>query len=314
MVSLMEPGDRALVVDTGVFGKRFALMVQLHGAKADLLSFPEGKHVDPATVEEKISREDYRALFVTHVDTSTTVINPLSKVLAAAKRRDILTVVDSVCGVGGSEFDFDGLGCDIALTASQKALAAPPGATLIVLSDRALATMRNRKSEIPSYYLSLTRWKKVMDNPTEYVATPATPIVLALREALLMVKEEGLEERWHRHHRIASAMRDGFELLGLEFIAEPGYRADTVTGVHMQGDKARDVQNLLREKFRVHVALGAGDMRGRALRIGHMGLFSPANALTTISAFESVLKDRGAAPSSAVGATLQRLEEDAQSA
>ncbi|MBI2185211.1 MAG: alanine--glyoxylate aminotransferase family protein [Thaumarchaeota archaeon] len=312
-VSLMEHGDKTLVVDTGAFGKRFGLMLDLHCAKTDMLSFPLGRHADPKLVDEKLSRGDYKALFVTHVDTSTTVVNSLHEIVGAAKKHGVLSVVDSVCGIAGCEFDFDGLGCDIALTASQKAIAAPPGTTLIVLDGKALEAMQKRKTEIASYYMNLIKWKKVMDDPSEYLATPAIPNILALREALTMVKEEGLEKRWRRHRIIAEGLRAGLEALDLGFVAEEGCRANTVTGFY--APQAKDVQRRLREDFHVQVALGIGEIREKSLRIGHFGIIGAPEILTVLSALEKALQTidgkqrrRGTAVEAALS-HLDRLQE-----
>lgn len=289
VVSLVEPGDRVLALETGAFGKRFSLMLDIHGAKVDPVSFPLGKHTDTKVVEEKLSSGKYKAVFVTHVDTAYTVVNPIREVVALAKKHGVLSVVDSVCGVGGLEFDFDSLGCDIALTASQKALAAPPGAALIVSSDRALKTMETRKASIRSYYLDLMRWKKVMDDPGVYLATPATQIMLALREALLVIQEEGLEKRWRRHKAIGEGIRAGLEAMDLEFLAEEGYRANTVTGLYVS--EAKEFQRRLREEFKIYVASGFGDLKEKGLRIGHFGNITASDAMALLSAFESVSRN-----------------------
>ncbi len=311
VVSLVEPEDRVLVVDTGAFGKRFAQMLELNGAKVDVVSFSMGKHAEPKMVEEKFSQGTYKAVFVTHVDTSTTVANPIAEIVASAEKHGVLSVVDSVCGIGGCEFDFDRLGCDIALTAPQKALAAPPGVALVVLSDDALNVMKTRRSQIRSYYMNLVSWKRIMDDPTDYLATPATQIQIALREALLEVREEGLERRWYRHHVIAEGIRAAFENLGLGFVAEEGYRADTVTGVYVPQSRAREAQRRLREDFHIQVSLGFGDIKESALRIGHFGNITPSDALAAVSAFESALRgmNGGSSYGAAAEAALPHLEK-----
>lgn len=131
----------------------------------------------------------------THVDTGSIVANNVEGIVEIAKKHGVISVVDSVCGVGGMEFLFDDWGIDIALTGSQKAVATPPGLSMIVVSKRALEMMNNRRTPIRSFYMDLTRWTKYMVDPSIYVATPAVNLTLALREALLEIKEEGLEKR-----------------------------------------------------------------------------------------------------------------------
>ena len=310
-VSLIEPGDRVLVLDTGAFGKRFALMLEIHGAKVDVVTSTTGRHADPTVAAEKLTAGGFKAVFATHVDTSSTVVNPVAEIVEVARSQDVLSVIDSVCGVGGLEFDFDRLGSDVALTASQKALAAPPGAALLVLSDRAIRAMEQRKTPIRSYYMDLLRWKKVMEDPGVYLSTPATQVMLALREALRIIREEGLERRWFRHRVLAEGIRAGFGALDLGFVAEEGFRADTVTGILMPDSRAREVQRLLREQFRIQVALGFGELREKALRIGHFGNLKASDVVATLSAVESVLRrlDGERKPGAAAQVALPYLDQ-----
>lgn len=287
--SLIEPGEAVLVLETGHFGNRWTMINEALGAKVDALKFEFGKHADPKIVDEKLSSKNYKALFITHVDTATSVVNPIDELVKVARKHRIQSLVDSVCGVGGIELDFDGMEADVALAGSQKALAGPPGVALLCLSQRALDTMVNRKTPIRSYYMNLLKWKTVMDDSKVYLATQGTQLMLALREAIRQIKEEGLENRWRRHKITADALRSGIEALHLTFFAEEGYRANTVTGFFVPDGKAQTIQSLMRKYYNVHVAKGIGENSTKAIRIGHFGNISARDIISALSALESSL-------------------------
>ena len=183
-LSLIEPGDKILCVETGYFGHRFTMMAEIHGGKTTIIAPPLGEHVDYEKVEAVLKNGDFKAVFFTHVDTSTSVMNNVEKLTKIAHGNGAFAVCDSVCGVGGARLDFDSLGIDVVFTGSQKALAAPPGADVdSTVSQKAFAAMEQRKTPIASYYMNLLRWKPIMDDPKIYLTTPAVQVMLALREA-----------------------------------------------------------------------------------------------------------------------------------
>jgi len=288
--SIVEPGDRVLVLETGAFGTRFTMINQSRQAQVTSIASSFGDPVDLGKLEAELAANTYKALFVTHVDTSSTVVNPVRGVGRLAHRYGALAVVDSVCGLGGIPLEFDEWDIDFAMTGSQKAIAAPPGVNLICVSKRGLEAMMNRRTPIGSYYMNLLRWKPVMEDTTVYLSTPATQLIAALREALLMVVEEGLENRWKRHHIIAEALRAGIQSLDYSFIAREGYRADTVTGLYVPEGRAGQIVDALVSKFNIRIAKGLGELSSRVLRIGHMGIISPKDVRYFLTAFEYVTK------------------------
>ncbi len=293
VVSLIEPGDRVLVPETGYFGKRFGLINELHGAKVDVVRFELGRHADPAVLEAKMKHEKYKALCFTHVDTSCGVANPLHELVEVGRKHGALTLVDAVSSLGGCELNFDSLGADVVFAASQKALAGPPGAVLLVLSGKAIETMEKRRTRIPSYYFDLLRWKQVMEDPKIYLATPAVQVLLALQEALLVVQEEGLSSRWRRHHLIGEAIRAGIAELGLDFVAEDGYRADTITAFFVKNGTTSKIQRIMRELHNVYIARGLFENKEKMLRIGHLGNVSAEEAYAVLNALERSMKASG---------------------
>ena len=292
LVSMLERGDRVIVLETGYFGHRFTLIAEAIGCQTEVLKPETGLHADPSDLEDLLSKGDYKAVLATHVDTSTSIVNPIEDIVSVSKKHNSYTIIDSVAGLGGLKLDFDNLGADVVLTGSQKALAAPPGACLLAISNRALECMTNRKTPIPSYYLNLINWKTVMDNPTIYLATPAVQVMLALKEALLIIKEEGLENRWLRHSLIAQAFRASIESMNLDFVAEEGYRADTLTAFHVPENKANEIQSFMKARGMV-LAGGLQELKGKALRVGHFGNIGTRDIQAVISTLELGLKKIG---------------------
>ena len=302
VVSLVSHGDRTLVLSTGYFGHRMHMINQIHGASADQLEFKGGKAADPDALRKQLRKAKYTVAFITHVDTSSSVANPIADLVDECSKAGVLSVVDSVCGVGGVPLDFDRLGADIAFTASQKALAGPPGAVLIAASPRAIEHMEKRKDPIESYYMNLLRWQPIMDDPKMYLSTPATQILLALREAMLEVKEEGIENRWVRNGRLGGIVRNKVSGWGQKFVAEKGHQADTVTSFWVENGKAGPIQRSLEEKHNVMVARGVYDDRDRMIRIGHFGILTPELLERSMDKMGDVMGGLGLLPKQVIAA------------
>jgi aspartate aminotransferase-like enzyme len=296
VLSLVSRGDRTLTLMNGYFGHRMLMLNQIHGAKADSLDFTGGKAADPDTLRKKLRKAKYTAVFITHVDTSSSVMNSVPELVEECSKAGVLSVVDSVCAIGGVPLDFDKLGADIVFTASQKALAAAPGAVLIAVSQRAMDYMEKRKVPIESYYMNLLRWKPVMDDPKMYLATPATQVLLALREAMLEVKAEGIENRWARHRRLGELTRGKIEEWGQNLVAEEGHRANTVTSFWVKDDKAGDIQKTLEKEHHVMVSRGIYDDKDRMIRIGHFGILQPETLSRALDSMGGVMEELGIVP------------------
>ncbi|MGI0078377.1 MAG: pyridoxal-phosphate-dependent aminotransferase family protein [Nitrososphaerales archaeon] len=289
VVSLLEQGDKVLSVETGYFGHRFTMIAEIHGAKVDTIVTPLGEKADPDLVRKRLQQDNYKALLFTHVDTSTSVMNDNSELARVARENGAFAVCDSVCGIGGAPLVFDTLGADVVLTGSQKAIAAPPGATLIAVSKEAYTSMENRKTPIPSYYMNLVRWKPIMDDPKIYLTTPAVQVMVALHEALVEIKREGIENRWKRHERLANALHAGLEALDLKPAAKVGSRAPTVTAFYTPPGRSAEIQETLRSEYSLHLARGFGDYKDTMLRIGHFGNISATDVLSLLGSLELVL-------------------------
>lgn len=291
VLSLLEPNNNGLILDTGYFAQRFVQMLSCYNVQSNVLPFEFGHHADPDQLKQAIKKYNPTAVFITHVDTSSTIMNNIEDLVNEVKDSDTLTIVDSVCGVGGCELNFDKLGADVVLTTSQKALGSVPGAGILMLSEKAIQILENRKSKIPSYYLNLKKWKTYMDNPSTYLATPAIQVMEALKISLEMIIEEGIENRWARHERISKGIRCGIDALNLDFVAEKNYRANTVTGFYVPRGKSLEIQSKLKKKFKVEVASGFGPMKTNALRVGHMANINNSESIQFLNGLENILQD-----------------------
>jgi alanine-glyoxylate transaminase / serine-glyoxylate transaminase / serine-pyruvate transaminase len=292
ILSLLEEGDKVLSVETGHFGQRFSMMAEIHGTKLERMTPELGHHVDYESLDSTLKKGRFKALLFTHVDTSTSVMNDPEKICNIARDNGVISICDSVCGLGGAPLDFDHLGADVVLTGSQKAIAAPPGATLLAVSDRAYEFMQARKQPIKSYYMNLLRWKPIMDDPKIYLTTPAVQVILALRQALIELKKEGLENRWKRHATLAEAFRAGLEALNLKPMPERDSRAPTVTAFYVPKGSSVEIQQILRERHGLHVATGFGEYKDYMLRVGHFGNVSSSDILALLGGLELTLSGR----------------------
>ncbi len=293
IVSLVSRGDHTLTLSTGYFGHRMLLLNQIHGAKADSIEYKEGAHADPDDLRARLRKRKYTAVFITHVETSTSVANPIRELVAECQNAGVFSVIDCVCSIGGMPFDFDRIGADIAFTASQKALAGAPGAVLVAASDRVLQYMERREQPIESYYMNLLRWKPVMEDPKMYLATPATQVLLALRVALTDLKTETIERRWARHKRLGDITRRSVADWGFRLVADEGFRADTVTAMWVKNGTAGPIQKKLEEEHGIVVARGIYDDKDTMLRIGHFGNLTPRRLTSALGSMGRVLDELG---------------------
>jgi alanine-glyoxylate transaminase/serine-glyoxylate transaminase/serine-pyruvate transaminase len=293
VVSTLSHGDKSLVLNTGYFGKRFLILNQLHKVKTNQIEYQPGHHADPDDLRKELKKSEYKAVFITHVDTSTSVQNPVEDLVTECNNAGAFSIVDSVCGLGGSELDFDRLQADIVFTASQKALAGPPGAVIVAVSKELMDYMEKREDPIESYYLSLPGWRQLMERPEVYRATPAVQLLLALREALIMVKEEGIEKRWERHRELGRIVRSTVSELGLNLIADEGYRADTVTSFRVKDGTAEGIQKTLENRHNVIVARGLQEEKDRQIRLGHFGILMPDVLTGAMRSLREVIVEQG---------------------
>lgn len=293
MANLIERGERVLCVENGYFGEKWEEIVRAHGGEVDRLRFDWGEVVDVDLLAERLESDDYKAFTVEHVDTSTGIANPIDEIGELAKDTGALYIVDSVCGIGGMPLKMDEWNIDYCLTGSQKAVGAPPGISLFCLNERTWSVVEDRESPIDDYYTNLRRWKPIMDNPKGYFATPAVGMVLGMREALRIIKEEGLEARWRRHEMFSKAFQAGIKGLSLESFPVDGHEAHTLTVPKVEEIDDERMRKLMREKYGIIIAGGLGKLSGKTVRIGHMGSGTINDVIATLASMEMSLKEMG---------------------
>jgi aspartate aminotransferase-like enzyme len=293
LANIIEPEDRVLAISGGYFAERLAEVAGTLGAKVDKLDMPWGSIIDPHDVEKKLSSANYKMLLVVHVDTSTGAVNPLKELGALTKAKNVLFVVDTVCSMAGMDVQVDGWGIDVCFTGSQKALAAPPGMAIVSFSSAALNARDRRKARMTTYYGDVKRWIPVLQDATRYFATAPVNMVYALHESCKMILDEGLEARYARHAKLASAFRAGLRAIGLKPLCEESIAAPTLTvAQYPAGVSDSQFRKTMAEQFGVVVAGGLGPLKERAFRTGHMGNVNINDIFATIGAIEGSLAEQ----------------------
>ena len=290
LANLVEPGDRVLILESGVFAGRFKTIAECNGAEIRVESAPMGESIDPDQVRRAVESYRPKVVTITHVDTSTGVrleVEPLARI---ARERDALVLVDGVCSIGGEEFHGDAWGVDVGFTASQKAIGAPPGLAIITVGPRGRAARENRKSRFPGYFTDFKNWLPVMESyeggAPGYFGTPAVTLLTMLHTALEELSAEPMPLRVARHNWIARAFKAGIAALGLENVAAPDANANTLTVVRNPSGVGDELVDAVRiEGVTVARAIHP-ELRGRSFRVGHMGVCGPAEILTTLGAIE----------------------------
>jgi aspartate aminotransferase-like enzyme len=292
--NFVEANDKVLNLVSGVFGQRFAEITKYHGATPSIVEVPWGKAVTPDIVKEALEKDEYKAVTIVHVDTSTGVANPIKDIGEVVRENsEAFYIVDTVCSLGGMEVRVDDWNIDVCIAGSQKCIATPPGLALIAINRRALSFLETRKSQANFYYGDLNNWLPIMRELTRYFATPPVNMIYALYQSLKSILEEGLENRFRRHYVLAEALRTAIDELGLQIVADRGHVADTVTAIYYpKGVKDQAFRRIVAERG-VVIAGGLGPLAGKIFRIGHMGNINANDILVTIGAIEASLRELG---------------------
>lgn len=297
--NLVEPGDRVLVVNCGVFGDRFGTMLERYGAQVTHVKAAPGDRPTLEAVEDALKTAAFKLMTITHVDTSTGVITDVPALAALGHRYGVLVVVDGVCSVAGEDLQMSAWGVDAALTASQKALATPPGLALFVAGPAALEAFRARKTPVASFYADWANWLPIMQayeaRKGAYFATPAVNLVSALNVSLGQILQEGLPGRFQRHMALSAACKAAAAALGLGQVpVRAEVAAHTLSAIRFPaGVKGPD---LLPKVGKAGVILAGGlhpAIKDEYFRVGHMGAADIQDILTLVNALEGALKECG---------------------
>ena len=295
-VNLVEPGDKVIVCQNGVFGGRMKENVERNGGQAVMVEDAWGTPVDPQKLEDALkAHSDAKLVSFVQAETSTGVESDVKTLVAIAQRHGCLTIVDAVTSLGGSPLHVDEWGVDAVYSGSQKCLSWTPGLSPVSFSESAVARIKSRQRKVQSWFLDLNLVMNYWggDGKRAYHHTAPINALYGLHESLIMLFEEGLENAWARHKRNHMALRAGVEAMGLKFLVQEQHRLPQLNSICVpEGvDEAIVRQRLLKE-FNLEIGAGLGNLAGKIWRIGLMGFTSnPKNVLFCLTALESVLAE-----------------------
>lgn len=294
VANLFSPGDHVVAITIGSFGNRLATIAERYGLQVTRIEFPWGEAADPVTVEARLkSLAPYRAVLMTHNETSTGVMNDLETLAALIRRLnpDALTVVDAVSSLGCVPLEMDAWGIDVVFTSSQKGWMTPPGLMMIAASTRAWET--NKTAKLPRFYFDWELARKYLEK-WEHPTTPPVSLFYALDLALEKMLEEGREAIFERHQRIGDYVRWRAKEMGLRLLADHQNASNTITAVLTpEGVDAKALLKVLREEDHVVFAGGQQHLEGKIFRVGHLGFFEEVDLVEAMDAMEMRLRAFG---------------------
>jgi aspartate aminotransferase-like enzyme len=291
VTNLFSPGDEVLVINGGKFGERWTKIASTYGLKPTELRVEWGRAVRVEDIRRHLSEHPgTRGVFVQASETSTTAVHPVQAIAELTRQRDTLLIVDGITAVGVYDVPMDRWGIDVLITGSQKALMLPPGMAFVALSER--AWQRTKAATLPRFYFDFARERDNHGKDTT-AWTPAISLIFQLREALTMIHEEGLEQVFSRHARMAAATRAAATALGLELVA-PDAPSPAATGIFIPA--AIDGGKLvayLRDRMGVTFAGGQDQFKGKIARVAHLGYMGAFDVIAAIAALEMALRHFG---------------------
>jgi aspartate aminotransferase-like enzyme len=304
VVNLCSPGERIVVGTAGNFGERWLKIARAYGLQPLHVDHEWGERLDPVRIAEAAAGAG--AVFVTHSETSTGVVHDVHAIADAVRPSGALMVVDAVSSLGGVDLRPDEWGIDVVVSGSQKALMTPPGLAFATVSARACA--RSEHSTLPRFYLDW-RAARAAQAANDTAFTPPVSLVFGLRAAIALIEERGLQEAFARNRRLAFAAREGVKALGLTLFSPDDETSAMVTAFEMpDGMDGQRVYATLRDRYGVVLAGGQGKLRGRIMRIGHMGFMNEFDIVTALAGLELALGQHGYQPPRAGAGTARALE------
>jgi aspartate aminotransferase-like enzyme len=292
VVNTMQAGDEVLVIVTGAFGDRFAKICGAYNLHVHRMEVAWGEAADAEQVKAFLQEnKQVKAVFATYCETSTGILNPVADISRTVRENsDALVIVDGVSCVGGVATEMDDWGVDVFVTGSQKAMMLPPGLTFIAVSERGWERIEANKQ--PRFYFDLLTYRKNLEQDSTPF-TPAVSLLFGLEKALDLLEQEGLQNVYKRHELMMRMTREAFKALDIPLLTTDENASPTVTAIkpdHFDGEQLR---KQVKKEFNLELAGGQQHLKGKIVRVGHMGYCSPADALQTISLIETGLAGIG---------------------
>jgi aspartate aminotransferase-like enzyme len=290
--NFFSPGDKVIVVKGGAFGDRWAEICEQYNIRVIPIDVEWGRSVNPRLIEQRLSEDknnEVKGVLVTHTETSTGVENDIEEIGQIVKNSTALLMVDSVSGLGTTRLNTDDWNCDVVVSASQKGLMCPPGLAFISVSKKALK--RLDKVESPRFYFDLRNYKKFDDN-SQTPFTTSISLFYALREALQMFKDEGLENVFARHEKLALATRSALIAININLFSMNHANNVTVV-ISPDGIDVHKLRKKIRDKFGIFLAGAHSSLKDKCFRIGHMGYVDTVDILSIINALEITFDEMG---------------------
>lgn len=291
ITNTINAGDKVLSLVIGVFGQRFADIAKLYGAEVTEIKVNPGEAISEAQLKEALSKNKFKAVTLTHSETSTGTANDLYKLIPHIKSHGALVLVDAITSLGCMKLGMDELGIDVLISGSQKGFMIPPGLSFIYVSEKAYEAKANCKT--PSYYFCWKQAKKALADKT----TPWTPnvsFIIALDVALTIMQEEGLENIIARHSRLRDTLRNGVRKLGLKLLTEDATASSAITAIYPpDGIAVPDIRSTFKKDWQITVANGQKELQDKIFRMGHLGFVSDRDIMTGLAALEAVLVKLG---------------------
>lgn len=290
--NFVSPGDKVITVEGGKFGERWTELAQTYKADAHVIQVKWGQAVTAGQIKEALAKHaGTKAVYITLTETSTGVTTDIKSIADIVKKTDAILVVDGVSGVGVTNLEMDTWGVDVVVSASHKGFMLPPGLAFVATNDKAYALMA--KSTTPKYYLDLKQSQKAwtsVDTPF----TTAISIVIGLTVSLKIMKAQGLKNLFAHYAHLANGTREAAKALGLSVYADASCVSNVLTPINLpEGINGEKLVKTMRDTYGVTVAGGQGELKGKIIRIAHMGCVSEDDIIAGIACFETVLKEMG---------------------
>ena len=287
IANLFSPEDKVLVASVGYFGERFFDIAKAYGLDPQIHDFGWGNSVDPEVIENKLKSEKYKAVLITQNETSTGVTNNIKEIAQIANKFETPIIVDAVSSLGGIPLETDEWGVDAVITCSQKCFMSPPGLSFVCLSERAWEM--NKSSKLPKYYFNLKKAKEgLLKERQDTPYTPAVSNIMAVKKATDMLLEIGMDNVYKRQAYYGATVREMVKSIGLEILPKEKFASDLITAVKIpDGFKSTQIIKFIKENYNILLTGGQGPLKGKIIRIGHMGYITHEMLSQTFEALKA---------------------------